>query len=263
MTNKKQPVNPAKPAQKPIDKEVQAAADKIAADKEAADKKAAADKEAADKKAAEEKAVREIVEKAVRKIIEKREATLPEILARLESEPATKPEGKFKAPEKISEHIRWEEAIGSDTAKAKNIDNIPTPEIVAIMKGTAERLFEPLRRFWKIPIAVISFYRSPKTDKALKDGKGNLYKRSKKISQHTKGQAIDIDAHVFGNISNRQIFEYILNELVFDQLIWEFGTDQEPDWVHVSYAPGPRMQVLKSLKGNLGVVKYINMKSWR
>jgi len=255
MTNKKQPVNPAKSAQKPIvDKEVQAAADKIAADKEAADKKAA-----------EEKAVREIVEKAVRKIIEKREATLPEILARLESEPATKPEpGKeYKPPEKVSEHIRWEEATGSDTAKAKGIENIPPPEIVEVMKGTAERLFEPLRRFWKIPIAVISFYRSPGTDKALKDGKGNLYKRSKKVSQHTKGQAIDIDAHVFGNISNRQIFEYILNELVFDQLIWEFGTDQEPDWVHVSYAPGPRMQVLKSLKGNLGVVKYINMKSWR
>ena len=238
-----------KPTQKP-------AADKAAADKAAADKA---------KKAAEEKAVREVVDAAVRKVVEKREATLPEILARINAEPVAKlePGEEFKPPEKISEHITWDEAIGSDTATKKGIDNTPTPEVVGVMKETAERLFEPVRRFWKIPIAVISLYRSPKTDKALKDDKGKLYKSAKKVSQHTKGQAIDIDAHVYGNISNRQIFEYFLNELVFDQLIWEFGNDQEPDWVHVSYVPNPRMQVLKSLKGKNGEVRYINMKSWR
>ncbi len=167
-----------------------------------------------------------------------------------------KPEEAQKPPyygEPVSEHISWDEAVMSATAKAKDIDNTPPPEIWEQMKETAKRLFEPLRRFWRTPIAVVSFYRCPELNKAI---------RGAKKSQHMKGQAIDIDARVYGNISNRQVFEYILNELVFDQLIWEKGSDNEPDWVHVSISDNPRYQALRRRKVK-GRWKYESISSGR
>ena len=49
------------------------------------------------------------------------------------------------------------------------------------------------------------------------------------------GQALDIDAHVYGGVTNAELFHYVKDHLVFDQLIWEFGNDEEPAWIHVSY----------------------------
>ena len=66
-------------------------------------------------------------------------------------------------------------------------------------------------------------------------------------SQHCKGEAIDIDCDIFGGLSNREVFEYIKEHLTFDQLIWEFGDDSDPDWVHVSYKKGKnRGEVLRA-----------------
>ena len=69
-----------------------------------------------------------------------------------------------------------------------------------------------------------------------------------KRSQHCKGQALDIDADIYGVITNADIFNRIKNHLDFDQLIWEFGTDNEPAWVHVSYVPDGlnRGEILKA-----------------
>ena len=54
-------------------------------------------------------------------------------------------------------------------------------------------------------------------------------------SQHCQGRALDLDADVFGRVTNAEIFHYIKDCLDFDQLIWEFGDDSNPAWVHVSY----------------------------
>lgn len=125
----------------------------------------------------------------------------------------------------ISEHISYTEATKSRTAVEQSIDNTPDEKTLSNMRHVAERVFEPLREHFCVPISVTSFYRSPELNKAV---------GGSSTSQHVKGEAIDIDADVFGVITNKQIFEYIKNYLNFDQLIWEYGTDEEPAWVHVS-----------------------------
>jgi len=125
----------------------------------------------------------------------------------------------------ISKHITLAEAIHSNTAKRCNIDNTPNEEALLNMKHVAENVFEPIRKHFGIPIGISSFYRSPKLNKAVKGSK---------TSQHTKGEAIDIDADIFGGVTNAQIFEFVKENLDYDQLIWEYGNDKNPAWVHVS-----------------------------
>ena len=94
------------------------------------------------------------------------------------------------------------------------------------MRRVAERVFEPLRReVSKGPLAVTSFYRSVVVNRAVG---GSV------SSQHTRGEAMDIDADVYGGCTNRELFDYVRGCLEFDQLIWEFGDDRSPDWIHVS-----------------------------
>jgi len=95
------------------------------------------------------------------------------------------------------------------------------------MELVAYQIFEPLRAWHGKPIGISSFYRSPELNKAVGGSKS---------SQHMKGQAIDIDADIFDNgLTNRQIYLWIIRNLDFDQLIWEYGDEQNPAWVHVSY----------------------------
>lgn len=127
---------------------------------------------------------------------------------------------------KISDHITYAEAIHSNTAKRKGIDNTPNPTQVDAMKLTAEKIFEPLREFVGGPIKITSMFRSP----ALNESIGG----SSKTSQHMKGQAMDLD-DVYGYKTNAEMYHWIKDNLNFDQLIWEFGTDMNPNWIHVSY----------------------------
>jgi len=139
----------------------------------------------------------------------------------------------------ISKHISWREAIHSETAEKKEIENMPNELAVQNMKKLAKNVFEPLREWATEPIRVNSFYRSPDLCDAI---------RSSRNSQHTKGQAIDIDA--MGEKTNADLFNYIKDNLDFDQLIWEHGDDENPDWVHVSYVgpSGNRKNILKAVK---------------
>ena len=149
----------------------------------------------------------------------------------------------------ISEHISIKEALRSNTAKRLDIDNTPDEYTIETMKITAEHIFEPLRNKFNEPIYISSFYRSPELNKAI----GGSVK-----SQHCKGEAIDID-DVYSKASNADFFNYIKDKLEFDQLIWEFGDDENPDWVHVSYSLGNnRMRILKAIKEN-GRTKYIEI----
>jgi len=127
---------------------------------------------------------------------------------------------------KLSNNLSLAEVIKSGTAKRLGINNEPTIEHMENLKALALNIFQPLRNNFKIPIAVTSGYRSEALNKAIG---GSLR------SQHCKGEALDIDAQVFGGITNKDVFNFISDHLEFDQLIWEFGNENEPDWVHVSY----------------------------
>jgi hypothetical protein len=149
---------------------------------------------------------------------------------------------------KISEHITYAESIHSNTAKRKGIDNTPSAAQVEVMKITAEKIFEPLRKFVGGPIKVTSMFRSP----ALNEAIGG----SSKTSQHMKGQAMDLD-DVYGHKTNAEMYQWIKENLNFDQLIWEFGTDMNPNWIHVSYVNDEdnRNRCLKAYKES-GRTKY-------
>jgi len=128
---------------------------------------------------------------------------------------------------RISPHITLAEATKSQTALRLGISNQPGPDIIKSMELVAYQIFEPLRAWHGKPIGISSFYRSPELNKAVGGSKS---------SQHMKGQAIDIDADIFDNgLTNRQIYLWIIRNLDFDQLIWEYGDEQNPAWVHVSY----------------------------
>ena len=126
---------------------------------------------------------------------------------------------------KISDHITYAEAIHSNTAKRKSIDNTPSQVQVDAMKLIAEKIFEPLRKWVGGPIKVNSFFRSVTLNEAI----GGVAS-----SQHCKGQAIDID-DVYGRKTNADMYHWIQMNLDYDQMIWEFGTDMQPNWIHVSY----------------------------
>jgi hypothetical protein len=140
--------------------------------------------------------------------------------------------------ERISPHISYAEATKSRTAVRRGLDNTPNADQLAAMKLVATACFEPLREWHGKPIGISSFFRSPAVNKAVKGSKN---------SDHMRGCAIDIDADVFDNgITNADIFNWLRANVEFDQLIWEYGTDEQPAWVHVSYrASGNRRQVLR------------------
>lgn len=134
----------------------------------------------------------------------------------------------------ISEHFSLKEMVESQTARRLKIYEQfnPPADVLANLKALADHILEPLREHTG-PIKVNSGYRSPKTNKAVGGAKN---------SQHLTGEAADIEGI---GITNAQLFHKIQElKLPFDQLIWEYGTSHEPAWVHVSYGPRQRRQVL-------------------
>lgn len=130
--------------------------------------------------------------------------------------------------ERISEHISFKEATRSNTAIKNGIENIPSKKQIKKMKLLADNIFEPLRNWAGVPIYVSSFFRSKKLNSII----------SKSVSsQHLAedGSAIDFDGDVFKGKSNSELFNYIKDNLEFDKLIWEYGDDKNPEWVHVSF----------------------------
>lgn len=140
----------------------------------------------------------------------------------------------------LSKNLTLAEVTRSDSAKRNGISNEPTAEHLENFKKLAINVFQPVREHFGVPIHISSGYRS----KALNAKIGGSL-----TSQHCTGEAIDIDMDGT-SITNAQVFKYIKENVVFDQLIWEFGTDTNPDWVHVSYESTgkQRKQVLKAVK---------------
>ena len=150
----------------------------------------------------------------------------------------------------ISKHISEKEATKSITAMRLGLANTPDGNILTNMKTVAENVFEPLRKWVNGPIKINSFYRSETLNKAI----GGSSK-----SQHCEGKAMDID-DIYGHKSNAEMFNYIKENLNFDTIIWEFGNEENPDWVHVSYVSDSvnRNRILKAVR-NKGKTQYIDI----
>ena len=140
----------------------------------------------------------------------------------------------------LSAHVTLAEFENSPTATTYGINNKMSESQIASAKLLCENVFEPLRIHLNTPIKISSGFRCVQLNRMIKGSS---------TSQHCKGEAMDIKIDAKG-------FHFIKDKLEFDQLIWEFGNDENPQWVHVSYKKGRnRKQVLKATKQN-GKTKY-------
>lgn len=139
----------------------------------------------------------------------------------------------------LSKNLTLAEVTKSDTAIKNGIDNTPHGKHLDNLIAIAQDVYQPVRDHFGKPLGVSNGYRAPALNKII-GGASN--------SQHCTGQALDLDGDMYGGIKNCDIFHFIKDNLVFDQLIWEFGNDANPDWVHVSYRMnGPnRMEALRA-----------------
>ena len=145
----------------------------------------------------------------------------------------------------LSKYFTLAELTPSSTAKRLGIKNDPTPEHLNNLKLLATNVLDKVREHFGKPIWVSSGYRS----KALND----VTPGSSATSQHCSGEAADLDQDGRGTgVTNKMVFDYIKDNLEFDQLIYEYGTDTNPDWVHVSWESTgkQRKQVLRCTRVN-------------
>ncbi len=150
---------------------------------------------------------------------------------------------------KLSENLSLAECTKSLTARRLGINNEPDEWVTENLRQTAVNVFQPVRECLGVPIHVSSGYRSAELNKAI----GGSVR-----SQHVEGRALDLDADVFGGCTNSEIFECIRENMEFDQLIWEFGDQDNPDWVHVSFVYDGlnRGRCLKACRDDQGKVYY-------
>ena len=149
----------------------------------------------------------------------------------------------------LSKNLTLAEVTKSTTAKRLGIDNTPDEWTTENLRQVAINVFQPLRSAFGTPIYVSSGYRSAELNTAI---------GGSRRSQHVEGRALDLDADVYGGCTNSQIFNWIKENLEFDQIIWEFGDDDNPDWVHVSYVYDGvnRKRCLKACRDDNGKTYY-------
>tara|TARA_Y100000385_G_scaffold278597_1_gene327057 strand:- start:1462 stop:1923 length:462 start_codon:yes stop_codon:yes gene_type:complete len=147
---------------------------------------------------------------------------------------------------KLSRNLTLKEVVKSNTATRLGIDNNPDDWDIENLRAIAENIFQPIRDHFGVPIGVSSGYRGKDLNKAI---------GGSKYSQHMTGEALDLDADMYGKITNADIFKFVKNNLHWDQMIWEFGDDEEPNWVHISYKPsgGNRKQIKRAYRDSKGV----------
>tara|TARA_R110000751_G_scaffold240633_3_gene341235 strand:- start:531 stop:998 length:468 start_codon:yes stop_codon:yes gene_type:complete len=150
----------------------------------------------------------------------------------------------------ISSYVSYNEVVYSQTAIRNDIENSPNITQLSNIRVAAEELFDVLRDWVGGPVKINSCFRSEELNNRIGGAKS---------SQHmaNNGGAFDID-DTYKHKTNAQMFQHIKDNLDFDQLIWEFGDDNNPNWVHVSYkSEGNRKQVLRAIKDDDGRTKYI------
>ena len=145
---------------------------------------------------------------------------------------------------RLSANFTLAEFIKSQTATRKGLDNTPGDEHLVSAKSLFENVVQKVRDNFGLTV-INSGYRGP----ALNEAVGGSSK-----SQHCKGEAVDIECPGTGN---HDVAKWIQENLDFDQMIWEFGDDKNPNWVHVSYVSdvANRNRCLKAYKEK-GSTKY-------
>lgn len=132
--------------------------------------------------------------------------------------------------ENISPHITYLDSIKSHEAIRHGIENIPNDTNLVAMRLVALSCFEPIRNHFNIPIGISSFFRCPELNEKI----GGSDK-----SQHCLGEAIDIDADMYGGVTNKEIYDWAKENLIYDQIIKEHpDKDGNPAWVHISFKQG-------------------------
>ena len=147
---------------------------------------------------------------------------------------------------KLSNNFSLNELIRSQTAERKGIDNTPSAEHQENLKSLCTNVLQPIRDHFGKVVTVSSGYRSPELCIAI---------GSRTTSQHAKGEAADFE--IFG-VSNKELSDWIHNNINYDQLILEFWSPEDPNkgWVHCSYSrDNNRKQYLRAYK-NEGKTKY-------
>ena len=150
----------------------------------------------------------------------------------------------------LSKNFSLEELTKSQTATRKGIDNTPSPEHQANLQSLCASILQPIRDHFSQVVTVSSGYRSQELCLAI---------GSKTTSQHAKGEAADFE--IFG-VSNKELADYIHENLDYDQLILEYWTESDPNsgWVHCSYSEGNnRNQYLKAYKDEDNKTRYQSM----
>ena len=150
---------------------------------------------------------------------------------------------------RLSKNLTLKEVVKSNTATRKGIDNTPDQWAINNLQAVADHIFQPVRDHFGVPIGVSSGFRGKELNKAI---------GGSKYSQHMIGEALDLDADIYGKVTNAEIFNYVKNNLEWDQMIWEFGNDEEPNWVHISYKDdGPnRKQIKRARRDEKGRTYY-------
>ena len=146
----------------------------------------------------------------------------------------------------LSDNFSLLELTKSQTAERKGIDNTPSPEHQENLKLLCTHILQPVRDHFNRVVSVSSGYRSPELCTAI---------GSKITSQHAKGEAADFE--IYG-LSNKELADWINENLDYDQLILEYWKKEDPNagWVHCSYnINANRKQYLKAYKEN-GRTKY-------
>ena len=142
--------------------------------------------------------------------------------------------------DKVSKYVSYKEVTYSNQANALRIGNVPNAEQLGNLKLVCINIFDKVREHFGKPIGISSGFRSRELNTRIGGSKS---------SSHMEGKALDIDADIHGGINNKEIFDYIRKNCTFDQLIWEFGSENAPSWVHVSWnKDGNRGQILRAVK---------------
>jgi len=157
--------------------------------------------------------------------------------------------------DRLSPHLTYNELIRSETARRLGIKNIPNQEQLENFKYWAKVIFEPLRERVNSPIFCSSLFRTEEVNKRTPN--------SSPTSAHMglNGMAAgDLDNDGFIDwANNRRIFECAIKLPLFDQIIWEYGDEEKPDWVHIGINRFKnRFQILRSVRKGDGV-KYLDL----
>lgn len=134
---------------------------------------------------------------------------------------------------RLSEHFTLEELTASQTAARKGIPNDPPPDVLEALRDTARRMEQVRAVLGDRVISVSSGYRSPRLNKAIGGAKH---------SAHLSGHAADFNCYGYG--APLSVCRAIVSSgIPFDQII------EEGTWVHLSFAPAMRRQVLTKSPG--------------